>query len=444
MRQLTILHTNDLHSELDQWPAVVKRVKERRDRAPGEVLLFDLGDHSDRVHPITEGLMGRGNVELLNDLQVDGVTIGNNEGITFAKEDLDHLYDEAAFPVLLANLRAADGTFPSWAERYRIYTLEDGTRLGVFGLTFPFYTFYQELGWNIIDPMETAEEVIKDIDADMIICLSHLGLRLDEELAERFPQIHLCLGAHTHHVIHGGKQVNQTWIHQCGRSGSHIGEVCLTRRNNDWKIDHIYTHEIDPHHRDAGTEQKLMQLEAASEAALEERVAVLEEPMDVSWYETSRLLRITADGLRGWTESDVAMVNAGLLLQGLPSGNVTRKHLHEICPHPINPAALTVTGSELLHIMREAESDAMVHYRLKGFGFRGKVLGWTLFQGEDGAVDKNKVEESAVYRLAVPDLFTFSHLYPLLTEKRPVHYYMPEFFRDILAWKLAEREESHL
>lgn len=69
-----------------------------------EVLLFDIGDACDRVHPLTEATNGKANIELLNQVPFDAVTIGNNEGIGNDKRQLDELYDDAEFPVVLANL----------------------------------------------------------------------------------------------------------------------------------------------------------------------------------------------------------------------------------------------------------------------------------------------------------------------------------------------------
>ena len=59
------------------------------------------------------------NVELLNEAEIDYATIGNNEGVTFSKQQLEQLYAHAQFPVLLANLFEPNGQLPSWARKYR-------------------------------------------------------------------------------------------------------------------------------------------------------------------------------------------------------------------------------------------------------------------------------------------------------------------------------------
>ena len=107
-----IYHTNDLHSHFEHWPRIHHFLHERKkwhEQAGEDFLLFDLGDHADRSHPLTEATQGNANVELLNKAGYHAVTIGNNEGITFPYEDLDHLYDHRQFEVLLANLYYEDG-----------------------------------------------------------------------------------------------------------------------------------------------------------------------------------------------------------------------------------------------------------------------------------------------------------------------------------------------
>ncbi|HLQ71975.1 MAG TPA: bifunctional metallophosphatase/5'-nucleotidase, partial [Bacillota bacterium] len=104
LEKLYFYYTNDLHSDFTYWPQVanfLKSVKQGKDSC----WIADIGDHVDRVHPIAEAYMGKANVALMNDIGYDVATIGNNEGITLAHDDLHTLYDEADFQVVCANLR---------------------------------------------------------------------------------------------------------------------------------------------------------------------------------------------------------------------------------------------------------------------------------------------------------------------------------------------------
>src|SRR5690625_205123 len=98
--KLFFYYTNDLHSSFEHWSRVTGFLKEAMMKKSDENQshwLFDVGDHVDRVDPIAEAFMGKANVQLMNEAGYDIVTIGNNEGITLAHEDLYDLYDEANF-----------------------------------------------------------------------------------------------------------------------------------------------------------------------------------------------------------------------------------------------------------------------------------------------------------------------------------------------------------
>ncbi|WP_096436743.1 bifunctional metallophosphatase/5'-nucleotidase [Alteribacter populi] len=457
IKKLQIIHTNDLHSQLDQWPSVVSKVKKLREDGENKgepVFLFDIGDHADRVHPVTEGLIGKGNVELLNALGYDAVTIGNNEGMTFSKPQLDRLYEEASFSVLVGNLYEQDGSIPTWAKKHQIYTTEDQIKVGVFGITVPYYLFYKALGWKIKDPFEIIRqeiEVLRD-EVDVLVCLSHLGLHEDERIANEFSEIDIILGSHTHHLLDGGKKINETWVHQCGRSGKYIGHISLsfdseTHHMTSVDIETIKTPN-DAGSQDEETVEMLKQMEVRSEDVLNEVIATLPEDWKVNWEYSTPLTKLLVSGLRRWCGAEIGMLNSGVILEGLAKGPVTKGQLHKICPHPINPAKVALSGERLLEFIRQAEKDEMIYKKVKGFGFRGKILGSMVYDGIDilestGPLQPEHVlirgeslDRERTYEVATVDMFTFGHLYPSISTLKDKTYFMPEFLRDVLAWSL--------
>jgi len=134
LEEIHIYHTNDLHSHFEHWPRIRSFLQERKklhDSTGEEVLLFDIGDHIDRWHPLTDASRGKHNTALLNEIGYNAVTIGNNEGITLSYEDLDTLYNEREFDVIVANLFTAEQIRPNWVDPYRIYPLKNGMRVAV-------------------------------------------------------------------------------------------------------------------------------------------------------------------------------------------------------------------------------------------------------------------------------------------------------------------------
>ncbi|WP_416147104.1 bifunctional metallophosphatase/5'-nucleotidase [Salipaludibacillus sp. HK11] len=460
---LRILHTNDLHSSLEQWPAVTALLKKQRleaDSLNQEVLLFDIGDHCDRVHPMTEALLGKGNVKLLNEMNYDAVTIGNNEGITFSKDQLNELYKEARFSVLLSNLKHRDGSDPSWATSSKVYTMSSGLKVGVTGVTIPYHFFYEPLGWNVTDPFIELEKTMSELrsQVDFIICLSHLGMSEDEKMAKMIPSIDLILGAHTHHVLENGEKINNTWINQSGRSGAFIGDVSISYQQKDdnfiVQVDKISSRKVDSTVRDEETENKLNALIFEGNNKLTNQVTVLDSDLVVDWYNPSPFASLVSEGLREWCDADISMVNAGVLLRSLERGPVTLKDLHEICPHPINPCTVMISGERLLETIRQSEQKRMIDFALKGFGFRGKVLGKMVYDqveviGTSQYINEKNVLVNGIplrrdkeYKLATLDMFTLGRLYPTISSIPDITYYMPEFLRDIIAWKLTKFQRN--
>src|SRR5690625_4001904 len=128
-----IFYTNDLHSNFKSWPQVATYMKGERQKKSFEnktALLVDIGDHVDRVNPVAEAFLGRANVELMNDLAYDFVTIGNNEGITMSQRDLYALYDEANFPVICSNLSSQRDVQPNWLHKRAIVESTGGVKIG--------------------------------------------------------------------------------------------------------------------------------------------------------------------------------------------------------------------------------------------------------------------------------------------------------------------------
>ncbi|KAF0996310.1 bifunctional UDP-sugar hydrolase/5'-nucleotidase [Geobacillus sp. TFV-3] len=454
-----IYHTNDVHSHFEHWPQIARFLSERRQehRERNEaMLLFDVGDFLDRVHPITEATRGKANVDLLNDLGYDAVTIGNNEGITLDYDELDTLYERARFPVVVANLFRRDGARPHWALPYVVIPATETFRVGVVGATAPFVKFYELLGWKVAPPFDLLAAAVEEVkrQADCVVVLSHLGVNEDEKIAATIPGVDIVLGAHTHHVFPEGKTLNQTLLCAAGKYGKYVGVVKLEINQNQLSRASATVVDVEPLPRSEEVERHLVCLEQESLARLEaERVAVLHDDLPLDWFAPSPLANLLASALREWCQAEIGMVNAGVLLAPLSKGPVTKKDLHRICPHPLNPCKVKLRGAELKEIMLEANTERMKHLRFKGFGFRGEVMGEMVYDGvdieadleEDGqwhirriTINGELLDPDRTYEVATIDMFAIGHFYPQIQRAAEKTYYMPEFLRDLLAWKLAQ------
>ncbi|WP_050616280.1 bifunctional metallophosphatase/5'-nucleotidase [Bacillus testis] len=444
-----LYHINDLHSHFQHWLQIKNFISERKKlhrEMDEESIIFDLGDHADRFHPYTEALLGKGNVKLLNELGCQYATIGNNEGITFPYDVLDHLYDEAAFEVIVANLYGKDGKRPRWAHPYSIHQTKKGNKVAIIGATANFKAFYEVLGWQITEPIEEiarAVEAVKE-ECDLIVLLSHLGLETDEQIAESLPAIDVILGAHTHHILHKGKMVGRTLLCGAGKGGTYVGhvEIGLYGQGSPELKTSLYDMNNQPPAE--GTDDFLSGLEEVGQQGLSTVVCTLPEPIESAWFDPSPLAQLLADTLREWCQADCAILNAGLLLDGLEAGPVTMLDLHRICPHPINPCLVELTGQELKEIIIQSRDPEWPHMPVKGFGFRGSVMG-NMAYSQISVPDRHHIYIAGkelmpkqMYKLAIPDMFTFGFFFPSIKRNNTKKYYLPEFLRDLLGFKLAE------
>lgn len=126
---------------------------------------------------------------------------------------------------------------------------------------------------------------------------------------------------------------------------------------------------------------------------------------------------------------------------------MTKADLHRILPHPINPCVVSLSGSQLKEIIMQSLNPEWPHMPVKGFGFRGKIMGNMVYDKIDFIktnnglvkyilIDGEKLNPEKQYKLVLPDMFTFGYFFPHLQRSQHKEYLMPEFLRDILAWKL--------
>lgn len=449
MEEIHIYHTNDLHSHFEHWPRIHELLINRRKwhtEVGEDVFMFDIGDHMDRWHPLSDGTRGKGNTSLLNKAGYDAATIGNNEGITLPFEDLNTLYDDANFQVLVANLYTEDGKHPQWVKPYSIYKTKSGIKLGVIGLTAYFSHFYHLLGWRLTNPQEELAAQLKNLKekSDIIILLSHLGINEDEQIAEQFPEIDVILGAHTHHILHEGKLIKNSLLGAAGKFGMYVGHVRLQVDPIKKQLIHKTAILYDSNKLPFLENEKMMisDLYENGKSLLSKEIAKVPEEIK----NKHNMAVMLCSALMEWCEADCAFLNKGLILKDLEKDVVTPYDLLSLCPHPINPCVVELSGVELKEVLTQTLNEKWADLQLKGLGFRGTVMGSivyagiTIFKGSKGLnikINNEDLIKEKIYRLAIPDMFTFGRFFPEIHRAKHKRYYLPEFLRDLIEWKLT-------
>ncbi|GAA4820507.1 metallophosphatase [Algivirga pacifica] len=250
--KLTILHTNDTHSQIEPFPLSHKRfggkggVLQRKvliDQVRSmekNVLLLDAGD-------IFQGTpyfnMYKGEVEFraMSEMKYDAATIGNHD-FDNTIEGLDSVLPHASFEFLSANYDFSNTVLDGKVKPYQVYERE-GVRIGVFGVGIELDSLvpkacYKETVYE--DPIAVAQTYSRKLKeeelCDVVICLSHLGYQYrgdkvsDIQLAEKTKNIDLIIGGHTHTFLEEPSKVmnsegKEVLITQVGFAGINLGRV---------------------------------------------------------------------------------------------------------------------------------------------------------------------------------------------------------------------------
>lgn len=441
--KLTIFHTNDIHSHLNTYAKISNYLKEVRANLNHDSLYVDIGDHLDLFHPLTEATEGLENVNILNDSNVDVVTIGNNEGMTISHEAFNRLYTDAKFDVTCCNLFDNKGNLPKNIASHVIKEV-NGVKICFLGITAPFNHIYETLDWEVAPPLTALKNEIEQLKGkyDVLIVLSHVGIFFDEQLCEECPEIDIILGAHTHHFFEDGEMKNGVLMGAAGKYGQFVGEIELEIEHN--QIKHKRARLIDSSNIVAVENDYEQRGKALLKRAITKETMTFPRRLNSASYTTDLL----CEAVMTFTDSDCAIINAGLIVKEIEEKKITEYDIHQMLPHPINTVSIELTGRDLKQLIYKAMEQSYMNERAIGFGFRGDIFGGYVFKNigfiastEQCFVNGKEVIDYEYYKLGTIDMYTFGRYFPILKDLN-INYYMPEFLRNIFEQKLIENENK--
>lgn len=251
-KQITILHTNDVHSHIEPFGpddprnpnmgGVARRATlvEQIRRENPNTLLLDAGDIFQGT-PFFNFYGGELEFKLMSKLKYDAATIGNHDfdnGVEGLYAQLPH----ADFDFISSNYDFSNTVMDGHVLPHKIYT-KDGVKIGVFGLGIELAGLvnahdYKETKY--LDPVEIAQDMARILKEEkkcqLVICLSHLGYDYrtdkisDVKLAKATKDIDLIIGGHTHTFlekpeIHTNSEGKQVLINQVGCYGLYLGRI---------------------------------------------------------------------------------------------------------------------------------------------------------------------------------------------------------------------------
>ncbi len=252
MVKLTILHTNDVHSHIEPFPlndpkfpglggvarraALIKKIRQQEKN----VLLLDVGD-------IFQGTAyfnmygGELEIKLMSQMGYDASTVGNHD-FDNGLEGLAKQLPNATFPLITCNYDFSDTVMNGKTIPYKII-IKDGVKIGLFGIGIELDGLVDKKMYGktrYLDPIEESAKMAhflkKDQKCDLVICLSHLGFKYENDkmcdatLARHSKNIDIILGGHTHTFLdipmkYRNSDGEEVIVAQVGWAGIKLGRI---------------------------------------------------------------------------------------------------------------------------------------------------------------------------------------------------------------------------
>ncbi len=412
--QFTLLHTNDIHGRYEGLARVATLIERIRDESAHPVVYVDAGDIEETMNRLSNLTRGRAGHELLRAAGVRLEAVGNGGLVRYGPGVLAGYAEAAGKPLLLANLRMADGSSIPGTSTTAMLEIT-GRKLGVIGLTEPYNDtrtyerFFQLRALDVPKLVQDLTLELRAAGADAVMVLSHLGLEVDRALAETLQdQVSLIVGAHTHDHLPHGERIGNVWIAQTGSFAEHLGRIELAWKDGGLEVLSIstmpVTDDLEPSVRVLETMQKI---ELEIEAHMNEPVATLQTDFELASDRECAAGNLMADAVLAHTGADAALITAGIaFVSGLSAGVLTRGAMFEAAPFTANPGVAEMTGTQILRLLEIGLNANKAAER--PHGLRGGAIGlihasglcWRNGRYEIGGAP---LEETRTYRIAGSD-----------------------------------------
>ncbi len=375
--KLVILHTNDIHgyavSDISGGTfgyAAVAKLKKDLTAAGASVLLLDAGDATQGT-PLVNISYGQTALEFMNAAGYDAMTLGNHE-FDWGSDNLQQILEVVKFKVLSANIvnKISGETF---VEPNTIFTMDNGLKVGVFGLSTPetltkthpdkVNTLSMFMGDELVACAQAQVDLLKGEACDLIVCLSHLGIADESagnrstDVLEKVTGIDLMIDAHSHSIIEG-EVVNGTTLVSTGEYFHNIGMVVydgesLTTTLIKSDLDADVTEIVNA--KNAEVQELLSQSFATTEVLLngERDPGVRTEETNLGDFACDAILWAAKKAL-GEDKVVAAINNGGGIRASIQAGEITMNDMKTVFPYGNQVTVLTITGAELLEVLEAA------------------------------------------------------------------------------------------
>lgn len=375
---ITILHVNDVHGRMEPFVSdgtdpiggmtkIAAYIDELRKDPEANLLLLSAGDmvHGTNIVNLFSGMPM---IEAMNDMGFTATVLGNHE-FNYGQQALKDLESAANFPFLASNVVYADSG-ELFVENSFITEI-GGVKIGMFGLSpveTPIVTHPKNvIGLTFADPIETARAVVSKLraEADIVLCLSHLGYDTDLKLAAAVPGIDIIVGGHSHTEVPEPKLVGGAIVVQAGEWAKHLG--VLEIEVVDGKIDSFGGGLVamDASRPNSAPDSGIETIIRKYNAALEDRMAQVVGHTKVALdgeranvrTRTTNMSNLITDALREASGADIVITNGGGIRASIPAGDITMGNVYTVLPFDNSLVVIELSGDKILAALEHGLSS---------------------------------------------------------------------------------------
>jgi len=428
--RLTLLFFNDLHGNLMPFKApnqdgqtvemggiariagLVKKIEAENQKAGAKTLLLVAGDILQGT-PMSTVFKGKPDVEALNLMGVDAMTVGNHE-FDFGLDNFLALKKLARFPIISSNIIWRDTgklvnrpsvSFPLTA-RFRLTVIGATTR-ELLVTTKP----ENVARLDVLDSVVTVKaEYERAKKSGPVILLSHSRFSTDQAIAQTVPGLAAIIGGHDQLLFQPVREVGPVRIFQAFEKGKYLGRLDLdvdpvtgAATIANWTYLPI-TADLPA---DPAVEALVLSYYQKLDEQFREVIGEAKVPLDGERerirYEETNLGDFVADIMREFTSADVALINAGALRSSIDAGPVTVEEVFKMMPYENEVLTVELSGAEIEQVLTRAVSGTRADEDggfLHVSGIRFKIKGGKV---EDLTVGGQPVQPEKNYQVAITD-----------------------------------------
>mgnify|MGYP004640219673 FL=1 len=382
-----ILHSNDVHGAVIGY-AYMAALKAQYEAQGAEVILVDAGDYSQGTTYVSS-TKGADAVAMMNAAGYDVVTLGNHE-FDYGYAQLAENMKQAKFKVLCADVFDANGK--TIFDGNTTYTTKSGVKLGFFGMETP--ETQTKANPALIKGLKFATDeafyaaaktqVAALKDADLVICLAHLGVDAESkpyrsyDLYSKVEGIDFIIDGHSHTVMTKGE--NGEPIQSTGTAFANVGLIVIddaTRKIEKNELLPVYHTEKNAEGKDVSVPnyEGDAKVAAAAQAIIDRVMAEYGAVFAKSEVELNGAkapngnrdsetnngdliadamvwqVMQNREGLTVDADHVVAITNGGGIRAAIKAGDITKNDINTVLPFGNTISLVYISGAKLLEAL---------------------------------------------------------------------------------------------